>query len=228
MKKLLVVFFISVVLNAFVFPSSEGDFIHNYLEKTRTCRNGDITDNWGYLIFDGQGYCACIGIPRTLRDYIEEEQDAGRTIDDVCITERGNWFCVGDKFGGVGYPYSMWSKIQEFLQQGDRVTCAAFNDYGEWIVISDNHFASSDKSIQKEMRKANKKFGFIRAAAMTNSSCIIIAERGFRTKGDIPPGLHDYLTNKQRFDIRSIKFTERGAGRLTDGYSQYDYALYYV
>lgn len=170
MKKLSVVFFISVVLNTFVFPSSDGEFIHNYLERTGRCRNGTITDNWGYLIFDGHGDCACSGIPRTLYHYIEEEQDAGRTIDDVCITERGNWFCVGDRCGGVGYPDSMLAQIHEFLQQGDRVTCATFNDYGEWIVISDNHFASSDKSIQKEMRKTNKKFGFIRAAAMTNSA----------------------------------------------------------
>lgn len=226
MKKLSVVFFISVVLNTFVFPSSEGDFIHNYLERTRTCRNGTITDNWGYLIFDGQERIAYSGIPRTLRDYIEEEQDAGRTIDDVCITERGNWFCVGDKFGGVGYPDSMWAQIHEFVRQGDRINCATFNDYDEWIVISNNHFASSDKSIQKVMRKANKEFGFIRAAAITNSAGIIIAERGFRIIGDIPPDLNDYLTNKQRFDIRYIKFTERGSWLVTDGYSRYDYSLY--
>ena len=226
MKKLSVAFFISVVLNTLAFSSSEGEFIHNYLERTGTCRNGTITDNWGYLIFDGQGRIAYSGIPRTLRDYIEEEQDAGNSIDDVCITERGNWFCVGDKFGGVGYPYSMWSKIQEFLQQGDRINCATFNDYDEWIVISNNHFASSDKSIQKVMRKANKEFGFIRAAAITNSAGIIIAERGFRIIGDIPPDLNDYLTNKQRFDIRYIKFTERGSWLVTDGYSRYDYSLY--
>ena len=226
MKKLSVVFFISVVLNTFIFPSSDGEFIHNYLERTRTCRNGTITDNWGYLIFDGQGKCAYSRIPRTLAEYIDNELDTGRTIDDVCITERGNWFCVGDKFGGVGYPDSMWAQIHEFVRQGDRVTCAAFNDYGEWIVISDNHFASSDKSIQKVMRKASKEFGFIRAVAMTNSAGIIIAERGFRIIGDIPPDLHDYLKNKQRFDIRSIKFTERGSWLVTDGYSRYDYSLY--
>ena len=226
MKKLSVVFFISVVLNTFVFPSSEGEFIHNYLERTGRCRNGTITDNWGYLIFDGKGKCVYSGIPRTLGESIDNEQDAGRIIDDVCITERGNWFCVGDRCGGVGYPDSMWSKIQEFLQQGDRVTCATFNDYGEWIVISDNHFASSDKSIQKVMRKANKEFGFIRAAAMTNSAAIIIAERGFRIIGDIPSDLHDYLKNKQSFDIRYIKFTERGSWLVTDGYSRYDYSLY--
>ena len=51
MKKLLVVFFISVVLNTFIFPSSEGDFIHNYLERTRTCRNGTITDKIGDTSF---------------------------------------------------------------------------------------------------------------------------------------------------------------------------------
>ena len=226
MKKLSVVFFISIVLNTFVFPSSEGEFIHNYLERTGTCRNGTITDNWGYLIFDGQGRIAYSGIPRTLRDYIEEEQDAGNSIDDVCITERGNWFCVGDKFGGVGYPNSMWSKIQELLRQGGRINCATFNDYGEWIVISDYHFASSDKSIEKEVSKANKKLGFIRAAAMTNSAGIIITERGVRTIGDIPPDLDDYLKNKQSFDIRYIKFTERGSWLVTDGYSRYDYSLY--
>ena len=117
MKKLSVVFFISVVLNTFIFPSSDGEFIHNYLERTGSCRNGTITDNWGYLIFDGHGYCACSGIPRTLGEYIDNEQDAGKTIDDVCITERGNWFCVGEKFGGVGYPDSMMSKIQELLSE---------------------------------------------------------------------------------------------------------------
>ena len=76
------------------------------------------------------------------------------------------------------------------------------------------------------MRKANKKFGFIRAAAITNSAGIIIAERGFRTIGYIPPDLNDYLTNKQRFDIRYIKFTEIGSWLVTDGYSRYDYSLY--
>lgn len=227
MKKTPILFFISFFLSSLAFSaSSNSEYIHNYLQKAGTCRNGAITDNWGYLVFDGQGRFAYSGIPATLAEYITAETNAGRIINDVCITERGNWFCVGAKINGVGYPDSMWLRIQDYLLQGDYITCVTFNDYGDWIVISNKHFCSSNNSIQNDIIKANEEYGFIRAATITNFAYIIVAERGSYSCGTIPPSLDDYLRNKQSFDIRYIKFTERGAWLVTDGYSQHAYAFY--
>lgn len=119
----------------------------------------------------------------------------------------------------------LMDKMSELLQQGDHITCIAFNYFGDWIVISDNHFLGSNDSIHQNIIEARNRYGFIRSVDMTNYGYIIVAEKGFREVGLIPPDLDDYLTNKQSFDIHCIKFTERGSWLVTDGDSQYAYYL---
>lgn len=176
MKKLPILLFISFFLSMSMLTaaSSHADYIHSYLENFRICRTGAITDNYGYLVFN-QNTAVYSGIPKGLADYLDKELSAGNYIEDVCITEGGAWICVGDNIQGYEYPPSLWGKISELLRQGDHITCITFNDFGDWMVVSNNHFSSSNNFIQQTMLETSNEYGFIQSVAMTNYNCIIIA-----------------------------------------------------
>ena len=227
MKKLFFVLaFVFYTLFSVFAQSSNSNFIHDYLTKNPSCKSGALTDYSGYIILSGKNTAAWSGIPQSLIDYLNNEYYAGRTVDDVCLTERGNWFCVGDKLYGQGYPQSMWTKMDDFLCQGDRINCITFNYYGEWIIITDKHFCASDNSIQDLMMEASKSYGFIHTASMNNSGLIIVGNDGFKSRWYIPDSLDKYLRYDQSFYIKYIKFTEKGSWLVTDGYSRYCYSLY--
>lgn len=227
MKKTVLFFIISLFVSFSIFSqSSDSDYIHEYLSKESSCKSGAITDTYGYVILSGRKYAAWSGIPRSLAEYLQNELNAGRVIDDICLTEKGSWYCVGDKLYGEGCPQSMHDEISEYLKKGDRINCVTFNDYGEWMVITDNHFSASDDYILDIMKEVSKKYGFIHAASMNNQGLIIVGNDGFQSKGNIPDSLDKYLRYDQSFDIKYIKFTENGSWLVTDGYSKYAYSLY--
>ena len=225
MKKLfslLLKFFI--VISAYS-QSDNSKYIHNWLERYRTCKSGAVTDNAGYVILYDKNYAVWAGIPQSLVNYLQAEADSGRMIDDVCLTERGSWFCVGDNLQGYGYPTSMYNKMSELLNGGDRITCMSFNDYGEWMVITDRHISASNDDLYKLLIDVKNKYGFIRSVSINNTGTFVVADDGFRSIGKIPDSLDYYLRYQQSFDIRYIKFTSNGSWLVTDGYSAYYYSL---
>ncbi len=225
MKKLFsLLLALSIVISAYA-QSDNSNYIHNWLERYKACKSGAVTDNAGYVILYDKNYAVYAGIPQTLINYLQAEAESDRTIDDVCLTERGSWFCVGDKLYGDGYPHSMWNKMSELLNSGDRITCLSFNDYGAWMLITDKHISASDGDLQNLLIEVKNQYGFIRSVSVNNTGIIVVADGGFRSRGKIPDSLDYYLRYQQSFDIRYIKFTNNGSWLVTDGYSRYWYSL---
>ena len=221
MKKtiLLMVALLSLSVCAFsqqyVSPQSNADYIHNFLTEAQSCKTGAVTDNFGYIVVTGNNRFAYAGAPQDLVDYLS---DYSGDIWDVCVTERGSWFVLGStRLWGERCPQAMINEINSYVNQGDVVTCATFNDYGDWIVITDKHWSASNQSLSKLMKDTQNKYGFIRSASMTNTNAIIVAENGVRSLDTVPSQLDDYLTNNQTFDIWFIKFTDKGSYLITDG-----------
>lgn len=226
MKKIYSFLIVFILATISIFAQSDAsNYVHDFMQKLGYCKSGAITDNYGYVILYDRNSAVWAGIPQSLADYLKAEYDSGRTIDDVTITEQGNWLCLGDNIQCSGAPQKMWNKMEDFLEQGDRINCVTFNDYGDWIIITDKHFLGSDEYITNVLIETKNKYGFIRTASMNNAGFIIVGNDGFVKIGNIPDDLAKYLRYEQTFDIKYIKYTEKGSWLLTDGNSRYQYYL---
>lgn len=227
MKKNFLALGIAFLAAAAIFAqSANSNYIHQFMLQNQSCKGGAITDNQGYVLLCGRDGYSWSGIPTSLHNYLNGEFAAGRIVDDVCITEGGKWYAVGTKLTGNGAPQSLYNKVNEFLNYGDRILGVTFNDKNEWIVISDGHFTASDDSIMSLMRETYNQYGSISAAWLTNSGLIIVADSGIKWRGNVPQKLVDYLRYSRTFHIANIKFTESGSCLVTDGNHYYWYDLY--
>jgi hypothetical protein len=204
--------------------SSNGLYIHQFLTTENSCKTGAVTDRGGYVVVTAENKIAyTTGIPLSLVTCFNEWEG---DIWDICLTESGSWFIVGNNLRGEGCPQAMMSEIDNFLDQGDTVISVTFNDYGEWIVITDNHFSASNQQLRQLLEKTNNTYGFIRSASMTNNNAIVVGKGGIMTLQPIPRELDKYLSTMQTFDIQLIKFSDGGAYLVTDGENAAHYNLY--
>ncbi len=139
-------------------------YVRNFINSQGQCKTGALTSSNGCVaIVEENGYAAS-GIPQSLNEHLAAESKAGRTIDDICLTENGSWYCVGDPLRGVNCPQAMINTVNNFCRLGDRILCVTFDDNGNWIVISSGHWSASNTSIEGNMKKPQNMHGNILTA----------------------------------------------------------------
>lgn len=214
------------LFTGFIFAQSKNaNYIHSVLEDWQSCKTGALTDNSGYVAVSKYNMSVWAGVPRDLSDYLKNV--TGR-IDDICLTENGRWIVVGDEIqtGGGGVSNSLWNVIRNFVGQGDRITCVTFNDYDEWIVITDKHLQASNQTIQDNLVSTSRKYGFIKSACLSNNAYVIVASDGYFKHGKIPSGLENYLDNNATSDTAYVKFSDGGSWLICTETQAYHYELY--
>ena len=144
--------------------------------------NGDIAIN------GGNGYEADGVPPKMIKD-IMEIRNIQRPIQDICITENGDYVII---YGDNGLkcsndiPDAMFNSLIKMNDNCERITSAALNDNGDWIVISESHFETSNPELDDLVNQGLAQHGTLHSACLTNNSCIIVYENGYKTQGSFP------------------------------------------
>ncbi len=201
-------------------------YIRNFINSQGQCKTGALTSSNGCVaIVGGNGYAAS-GIPQSLNEHLAAESKAGRTIDDICLTENGSWYCVGDTLRGVNCPQAMINTVNNFCRLGDRILCVTFDDNGNWIVISSGHWSASNTSIEGNMKKAQNMHGNILTAHLGNDGGLaVICQNGSTVFGNVPSSLTTFLQTKLNFAAMYIKFSTNGSWLITGRSSEYAYSM---
>ena len=201
-------------------------YVRNFINNQGQCKTGALTSSNGCVaIVGGNGY-ASSGIPQSLQDHLLAESKAGRTIDDICLTENGNWYCVGERLSGVNCPQAMINTVNNFCRLGDRILCVTFDDNGNWIVISSAHWTASNTSIESNMKKAQNMHGNILSAHLGNNGGLsVICQNGSTVFGNVPSSLTTFLQTKLNFAAMYIKFSTNGSWLITGRNSEYAYSM---
>lgn len=89
------------VFTVSLFAQSRGrNYIKQNISEWGGCRNVAITDTGGDLALNGKNdYAYTAGIPQALADALEKYHDDDDYIDDVQLTEDGEWLILVGKNG---------------------------------------------------------------------------------------------------------------------------------
>lgn len=206
--------------------TSPHSYIKGIIKERRSCRMAALTDYGAGIMVSGANNWAISRIPVSLKESIEENDRLNQRITDVHITENGAYVAI---FGTNGYstygaPSGMVDQLKKLHANAEDVLSACFNDNQEYIIVTEKTiYHNLGDAFGKVIKQTNDKYGIIRAASMTNDSCILCADQGV------------YMVNAPRciskaldgisFVPRCIKYTDDGDYIITDGVSSYSFSL---
>ena len=161
--------------------------------------NGDVAIN------GGNGY-TYNGIPSGLLKDIDEIRDKKEVIQDITLTERGEhvviWGNNGIRLSNI--PNGMYDALKNMNSSKETITSAVFNDNGDWIVISEEHYNASSQEILSLIQEGAKQYGHVYSACLTNEAMIIVYDKGYKFRGNVPESLRKAL-NEAKIDVYRIK-----------------------
>lgn len=152
------------------------NYIKQNISEWGGCRNVAITDTdtGGDLALNGKNdYAYTAGIPQALADALEKYHDDDDYIDDVQLTEDGEWLILVGKNGcqWSNIPSKLESKLRQWNEAEETITSVTFNDDGDWIAVSTDHVASSSTDMDDWIKEGIETHGQLWAAHLTNDAC---------------------------------------------------------
>lgn len=190
--------------------SNSREYVRNTIKRWGECRNVAITKTNGDVAIygsTGSGY-ACKDVPSTLAKTLRQLRDDNQYIDDVQLTENGNWLVLFGKNGirYNGIPDDLKLTLQKARENDEVITSVTFNDAGDWIVISEEYVRSSGDNLQEWLQEGMQEFGGVFAACVTDDAVIVVFEQGYKYYGNVPPSLLEILS-ETTVDVYRLKIS---------------------
>lgn len=201
------------------------NYIKQNISELGGCRNVAITDTGGDLALNGKNdYAYTAGIPQALADALEKYHDDDDYIDDIQLTEDGEWLILVGKNGcqWSNIPSELESKLRQWNEAEETITSVTFNDDGDWIAVSTDHVASSSTDMDDWIKEGIETHGQLWAAHLTNDACVLCFENGYKFLGNVPQKLKDAL-KASKYDVYRIKFTKEGSYFFADQEGHYTF-----
>jgi len=176
--------------------SGKRKYIKEFIDEHDGCRIAAITKKGGDIAISGNNAYICTGAyPRGLEKALHKINDSCHKINDVCLTEAGKWVVI---YGGNGcmqenIPQKMYNAIKAYHDDREEIYCAAFNDAGDWVVISDKHYSVSSPELMNWLKDGQCKYGNLQYVTITDDARMAIFEHGYLALGNYPKDLWEAL-----------------------------------
>ena len=181
-------------------------FVKKHIDKNDNCRVVALTETGGDIVVSGKNNWACDRCTQQLGSEMQKITDLAERIVDVNLTESGRYLVLYGKNNWVGYgiPNDMIYWLTSYRLNGERFYSATFNDGGDWILVTSEHYACSATWLKQWLRDGHEKFGLLNAAAVSSDAAVAVYERGFKFFGNVPADLKKALREAD-FDVRIVK-----------------------
>lgn len=212
------------------------DFVKEQIARAGECRNVAITMYGGDLVLCGRNGWAANDCPEYLTDALHGLERAGAFIEDVQLTEKGNWLIqyydgpVADgqtaqsqKFRWSGIPRDLRRQLQRYMEDGETIYSVSFNDLKEWIIITSESFSASNSALRDWLKEANEEHGMLWTVCLTDDAVVVVCENGFYMDGEVPWTLEDALNSTEIF-VRRLKIAG-DSWFFSDGIGEFDYEM---
>ena len=179
------------------------------MEEHGVCKNVVLTKNHGVVALFGVNGFAHIGCQDILEEALTGLNLEYEHINDIQLTERGRWL-VQFGINGIRWndiPKKMEDKLWEYNSDGKDITCAAFAENEDWIVVTPDEFAASDSKIFKWLEKGSEKYGTLLTAHITDDAMVAVYSGGCQYSGKVPK---DFKKAIEETDLKvyRVKITE--------------------
>ena len=209
-KKLIFTNIFLLIFSLSLYAQNDRTYIRECIQDWGECRNVAITKDNGNLALYGRNGWVGSGIPSELSKEMNRLNDEGEYISDIQLTEDGRWLIIyGDNgfcWDGIPDNDRLLSILKEANEQREIITAVSFNDYGDWIIVTDQHCWASDDDLTDWLREGISKFGQLWAVCIADTDGIVAVHKdGYRYLGDVPQALEDALS-KTELEVYRVKF----------------------
>ena len=182
------------------------EFVRNHIEKNGNCRIVSITKIGGDIVVCGDNNWAANGCSRNITDTLQEITDDGGRIIDVCLTELGRFVVLYGRNAGSwnNIPRDMEYHLRRLNANNEELYSATLNDAGDWIVVGSEHYACSATWLKEWLAEGGRKFGVLRAAAVSTDAAVAVYDGGYRFYGNVPEDMKSAL-RETTIDVRIVK-----------------------
>ncbi len=182
--------------------------VRDQVKSWGSCRLVAITINNGNVAINGENNYIAKGCPQGLVDALSEIRQQGGTIQDVVLTEEGEWLVLYDQNAlrwGSWLPSGLEDVLRQFNRNRETIYSVSFNDMGDWVVIGKRNCRASDGDTQEWLLDGEYKYGELWTAYVDDDGNILaVYENGQRSWG-VPDEILDGLSNLN-FDYYRVKF----------------------
>lgn len=165
----------------------------------------------GIGVYGSNGY-RCDDLNDKLYNKIRDINKKGLKINDITITDDGHWVVIyaDNAYYGI-MPQQVVDKLNSIIAKEDnlKLRSVSFNDDGEYIIVSDNHFYSSSNEYVNFYNIKQSELGNLFTATLCNKGAVFCFEYGMTYCGKIPKNVAEAISNtKNKYYL--AKFTKQG------------------
>lgn len=150
-----------------------------------------------------------MSIPPNLSAKIKEVYNAGGTFTDINITDGGYYILVWNENQWYGrLPQGLLDKLRS-LPSETVFYSISFNDSGEYIIVTSDHFYSSSTSYINFFNAKKNELGNLYSANIWQSGAVFCFEKGSTFYGVVPSNVVEAM-NSCGIAPRFVKYNQRG------------------
>lgn len=189
------------------------EFLRKWINKNKEVRFCAMSSTCrGFGVYGRNGFSNTVDIHEKLHKKLKDINKKGLEIIDVTITDAGNWVVIyGDNaYYGI-MPQKVVDKLNSIIAKENdlKFRSVSFNDEGEYIIVTKNHFYSSLNEYVNFFNIKKSELGHLFTATLCNNGAIFCFEYGMTYCGKIPKNVAEALSNtKTRYYL--AKFTKQG------------------
>lgn len=183
--------------------------LHGRMDEHGVCKNVVMSKHHGVIALFGVNGFAHIGCQDILEEALVGLNLEYEHINDIQLTEKGRWL-VQFGLNGIRWndiPKEMEDKLWEYNEDGKDVTCAAFDEDEDWIIVTPDEFAASSSKIYNWLEKGSEKYGTLLTVHITDDSMAAVYSEGCQFSGRVPKDLKVAIEETD-MKVYRVKFFE--------------------
>lgn len=189
------------------------DFLRRWINDKKEVRFCAMSSSClGIGVYGRNGYSSTVDLNEKLHKKLHEIHENKLEIIDITITDNGHWVVIyaDNAYYGI-MPQQVVDKLNSIRAKENNVKfrSVSFNDDGEYIIVTDNHFYSSSTAYVTFYNIKQSELGNLFTATLCNNGAIFCFEYGMTYCGKIPKNVAEALSStKNTYYI--AKFTKQG------------------
>jgi hypothetical protein len=197
------------------------------IQKWNECNNGTLSLEHGAVAICGcNGYFCSAAVDNSISSKLKSINKSGGTINDVNITENGNYIIVyNDKEWYGVLPSGLKSALDDY-PYGSKFKSISFNESGTYAITTSNGFKSNNAIYQSFYDENVEEFGKLYSVNICGDGAVFCYSDGARYCGRIP---NEVETAIHQFDVshtaKFVKFNKHGDYLICDEYGYYSYSI---
>ncbi len=195
------------------------------IKKWGECNNGTLSLEHGAVaLYGSNGYFCSAAVDDRVSSKLKSINKSGGTINDVNITENGNFIVVfNDKEWYGVLPSALKSALDDY-SYGTKFKSISFNESGTYAITTSDGFKSNDALYQSFYDDNVGEYGELFSVNISGDGAVFCYSGGTKYCGRIPDKVETAMRSFSH-TAKFVKFNRHGDYLICDKYGSYSYSI---